>query len=400
MRDFRQQKGMSAGELGEVYGRVTHKEQQPVSARRMQQMEAENDVPADIERRRALASLLDIPPFLFGLASLEDVGMQPAGTQQVSPVSRPATQSKKSIVVDLEDYSKFLTFCWAQHYNNTAHAFVSSLHKRIRTLEAFAQEVGGPQAEQAKNLLCPYHFLTIDIARDQRHYGMAFNHVNSLIGLAQELSKEDILATALLRCGLTNYEKRNYGAAAFNLKQALPFVEQARPRLKGYGLQTAGLVLSHMATTEQEKAFALKKMDEAYTIIRGNMLEEDGSCVKVTEGWYYFVRSKALIAQGRPKDAQHLSKEAERSIGPDQPRRYIFVEINQICIYLALGYLPVATAAALHILEIAEAISSKHAVLQVAAIYKRLRTSEYKNHVDVAELGLKLGQVKARLSIV
>jgi hypothetical protein len=400
MRDFRLQKEMSAEDLGEVYGRVTQKDQQPISARRIHQMEAENDVPADIERRRALANLLDIPPFLFGLANLGDVGMQPAGIQRVPPASQPATQSKKSMMVDLEDYSTFLTFCWAQHYNTTAHAFVSGLHKRIRTLEAFAQEVSGPQAEQAKNLLCPYHFLAIDIARDQRHYGTAFNHVNSLIELAQEMDKEDVLATALLRCGLTNYEKRNYGAAAFNLKQALPLVELARPQLKGYALQTAGVVLSHMATTEREKTFALKQMDEAYAIIRGNTLEEDGSFLKLTEGWYYFYRSKALIAQERPKDAQQDLQETERSIGPDQPRRYIFVEIDQIYIYLALGYLPIATTTALHILEIAEAINSKLAMLRVADIYKALRNSDYKNHMDVAELGLKLAQAKARLGMV
>ncbi|MBV9688190.1 MAG: hypothetical protein JO202_00595, partial [Ktedonobacteraceae bacterium] len=134
-------------------------------------------------------------------------------------------------------------------------------------------------------------------------------------------------------------------------------------------------------------------------IIRGGPIEEDGSFVKLAEGWYYRARAQALIAQGRPKDAQQVLKEAERSIGPDQPRRYIYVEINQIYIYIALGYLPIAATAALHVLEIAEVINSKHAVLRIVDIYKRLRMSAYRNHVDVAELGLKLGQVKARLGI-
>jgi hypothetical protein len=141
-------------------------------------------------------------------------------------------------------------------------------------------------------------------------------------------------------------------------------------------------------------------MDEAYNIIRAGHIEEDGSFVKLVEGWYYRSRAEALLAQHRPKGAQHVLKEAERSIGPDQPRRYIYVQIKQVEIYLALGYLPIATTTALHVLEIAEVINSQHAVLRVADIYKRLRMSEYKNHVDVAELGLKLGQVKARLGIV
>jgi tetratricopeptide (TPR) repeat protein len=400
MRDFRQQKAMSAQELGEVYGRTMHTDQQPVSARRIHQMEAENDVPSDIERRRTLASLLDIPPFLFGLAALEDVRKRSAGPEPVPPAKRPAPPAKQRMVVDLEEYSTFLTFGWAQFYHNTAHTLVSGMHKRIRTLETVAREVGGIQAEQAKNLLCPYHFLLIDIARDQCHYATAFNHVNSLLELAHEMDREDVLATALLRSGATNYGKGQYAAATFNLKQVLPLAEQARPQLKGYILQTAGLAFSHMATTEQEKTFALKKLDEAYNIIRAGPIEEDGSFVKLAPGWHYRNRAEALLAQQRPKDAQHVLKEAERSIGPEQPRRYIYVEISQIYIYIALGYLPIATTTALHVLEIAEVINSKRAVLGVADIYKRLRTSEYKNHVDVAELGLKLDQVKARLGMV
>ncbi len=400
MRDFREQKAMSAQELGEVYGRATHKEHQPVSARRIHQMEAENDVPSDIERRRVLASLLDIPPFLFGLAALEDAAKQSAGSEQNPPEKRLSPPVNQRMVMDLEEYSTFLTFGWAQFYNNTAHTLVSGIQTRIRTLETVAREVGGTQAEQAKNLLCPYHFLLIDIARDQRHFFTALGHANSLIELAHEIDREDILATTLLRSGATNYEKGQYAAAAFNLKQALPLVEHARPQLKGYALQTAGLVLSRMATTEQERTFALKQLDEAYNIIRGNELEEDGSCFRLAEGWYYRQRASTLVVQQRPKDAQQVLKEAERSIGPEQPRRYIYVQISQIDIYLALGYLPIATTAALHVLEIAEAINSKQAVLRVADIYKRLRASEYGNHVDVAELRLKLDQAKARLGMV
>ncbi|MBV9690672.1 MAG: hypothetical protein JO202_13300, partial [Ktedonobacteraceae bacterium] len=275
MRDFREQKAISAKELGEVYGRATYKEHQPVSARRIHQMEAENDVPTDIERRRVLASLLDIPPFLFGLAAVEDAAKQSAGAEQGPPQKRPALPAKKSIVLDLEEYSTFLAFGWAQFYNNTAHTLVSSIHTRLRTLETVAHDAGGPQAEQAKNLLCPYHYLLIDIARDQCHYATAFNHVNSLIELAQDTGREHVLAAALFRSGATNYAKGQYSAAAFNFKQALPLIEHARPQLKGYSLQAAGLALSHTAVTEQEKTLALKQLDQAYAIIRGGPIEED-----------------------------------------------------------------------------------------------------------------------------
>src|SRR5258707_14522382 len=77
MRDFREALGMSAADLGTLYGEATQPHRLPVSARRIQQMEANNEVPVDIERRRVVAELLNIPAYLFGLAALGEVSLQP-----------------------------------------------------------------------------------------------------------------------------------------------------------------------------------------------------------------------------------------------------------------------------------------------------------------------------------
>ncbi len=388
MRDFRETMGMSAANLGMLYGEATQANRQPVSARRIQQMEANNDVPADIERRRVLAELLNIPTYLFGLAALVDVSMQP-DAQPLSP--------SKAVSLDLTEYKDYLTFGWGQHYSTTADPLLSRIRARIGNLTTFAGNTEGEQARQAKELLCIYHYLVIDIARDQRAYSAAFNHINNVVELAQDLDRNDILATVMLRSGLTNYEKGQFGAASFNINQALALVDHTPPQLKGYILQTAGLLLSTTARTEQERTFALTTMDEAYKIIRKGGLEEDESYMKLSEGWYYHTRAKALIAQNKPKDAMSFIGLAENVIGPEQARRHIYVEINQAFTYLALGYHPVAVSTAMHILEIADVIHSKHAVRRIDELYNQIQESPYYQHPDVAELRLQLYRLKAKL---
>jgi transcriptional regulator with XRE-family HTH domain len=65
VRHYRLLKKWSPAQLGEAMGKT---------ARWVQAMEKENQVPEAISRRRALATILGIPPFLLGLAPIERVG--------------------------------------------------------------------------------------------------------------------------------------------------------------------------------------------------------------------------------------------------------------------------------------------------------------------------------------
>jgi transcriptional regulator with XRE-family HTH domain len=65
MRYFRRLKGYSASYVADKLG--------DVSERWIFKMESENSVPEAISRRRAICLLLDIPPALLGLATVDDV---------------------------------------------------------------------------------------------------------------------------------------------------------------------------------------------------------------------------------------------------------------------------------------------------------------------------------------
>src|SRR5712691_11701042 len=64
IRHYRLMKKWTPAQLGEALDK---------SARWVQTMEKDNEVPELISRRRALANMLNIPPILLGLASIEHI---------------------------------------------------------------------------------------------------------------------------------------------------------------------------------------------------------------------------------------------------------------------------------------------------------------------------------------
>src|SRR5207245_2082770 len=76
IRCYRRLCNMSAETLANRYGEELAKHcgkgtEAKATARWILKMEQKNQIPTDIVRRRILARILDIPPFLLGLASLD-----------------------------------------------------------------------------------------------------------------------------------------------------------------------------------------------------------------------------------------------------------------------------------------------------------------------------------------
>src|SRR5579883_3271943 len=76
IREYRRLRNMSAETLAKRYGEALTRRfgsgaEAKITARWILKMEQKNQIPTDIVRRRILTTILDIPPFLLGLASLE-----------------------------------------------------------------------------------------------------------------------------------------------------------------------------------------------------------------------------------------------------------------------------------------------------------------------------------------
>jgi len=77
MRYFRKKARLSSKAFGELYGRAVNANGSPIAEGWIREMELENKVPVDINKRKTIARLLNIPPMLFGLAVLEDIRLEP-----------------------------------------------------------------------------------------------------------------------------------------------------------------------------------------------------------------------------------------------------------------------------------------------------------------------------------
>jgi len=73
LHDFRERANLSAKAFGQLYGKRVNDDGSPISGRRVYDMELKNSVPIDIDRRKIITELLNIPPMLFGIAALKDI---------------------------------------------------------------------------------------------------------------------------------------------------------------------------------------------------------------------------------------------------------------------------------------------------------------------------------------
>src|SRR5579864_3889226 len=97
LRYFRKKARLTAKEFGVIYGKAVNPDGSPISERQILRMELENQVPVDMNRRKLIARLLNIPPMLFGLAVLEDVTLQPHPQATGAVIATGQTELQKVV---------------------------------------------------------------------------------------------------------------------------------------------------------------------------------------------------------------------------------------------------------------------------------------------------------------
>ncbi|SRR5579875_487943 len=373
VRHYRLLKKWSPAQLGEAMGKT---------ARWVQAMEKENQVPEAISRRRALATILGIPPFLLGLAPIERVGQ----------VLDAVTAVKKTTIATttLAQYQEFLRLYWELDYSSTAQESLEDITRWIRHLRALLKATTGEQQRQIAEILCRYHQLVTWIARDQRDYPTAFTHANHALKLAQATANKELIAAALFRRGRTRLEQGDIPGAISDLDGALPHAQHARPQLKGLVLLAAGHAHAHAAHSSTEIHQVMTLLDQAGRIVRRGSLEEDESYVKLNTGRYHLDRAGALIAMHRPEDALDELNLADRGIGPDQTRRHAYINVLRAQAYAQTGEMLIAVATAEETLKVSRALKSAINVARIADIHTMLSQGKYSNAPQVARLGVML----------
>lgn len=371
VRHYRLLKKWTPTQLGEALDKT---------ARWVQAMEHDNTVPEAISRRRALASMLGIPPILLGLASFENItGLQP---KSVETFTKKTTINPES----LNQYQQSLRLYWELYYSSTAYDMIEEIINSTRLLRSLASETSGYQHNQLIHLLGRYHQLVAHVLRDQQDYSTAFTYANRAVKIAQNTEDNELIASALLRRGLINFDQGNYTNALVDLDEAVRLAKNVRAPLKGFIFQIAGHTHAHIEGSNIDSMQAMSLLDQAGNIVHRGNLEDDQSFVKFGLGWYHQERAGAFLTMKRPSDALDELDRAEKLLGPDQPRRLAQINIFRSQAYFDKSDFSIATSIAEEALEVSKAVKSEHSITQIEDIYKQLATSKYGNSPQVGRL--------------
>lgn len=382
-------KKWSAEKLAKLYGEEV--DGRPVTARWIQAMEKYNEVPTDPKRRLVLATLLGIPPFLFGLSEEFIKAQEEAAILSIL---------KREKSIDIREYRNALESYWKSYYTSTARYAISDVKQRINNLHNTVLYVSINQKGVMQRTLCDYLILMANIARDQRHYEIAIQYLNDAVILARENGHNDLRAAALYRRGYVFFDRWEILQNPRYLTYAIRDYEAARkldryvgPQLKGSILLEGGHAYAHIAYTDRERKHAINMIDEGGKIAQqGNAedIEDNEYFLKLSEYVYHNDRASAFLASGWYNTAYDELLLVKEGTNPNLQRRYAYHNILLARTFVGQKLYPIATTTVENALLIVKSIKSSVHIARIAKIYKDLKDSPYCDSAEVASLGVGL----------
>lgn len=418
MRYFRKKEKLSAKAFSEIYGKATNAGGSAVSERWILEMELENRVPIDINKRKTIARLLNIPPVLFGLAILEDI--KPGSHLQVSQMVMQQT-SLQSVIVDTSRFQNSIRALWQMHDTGNAQHVIVQIINDIRDLEHFEQQSQGDLRYHVQELLFGYHLLTTHVVRDQRQFSFSYYHANEAVRVARSMKDSDLLATALFTRGWTCLEWGLFGTiqqGVFQVQQdklsaAIHDFSKAKklfPAQDGktsmhpqlLGRLTTYMIRAQVALAvskgERVSATLLLAPDDVATIVGKETIDDLYVRVLVTgtrsgmhQAAYLTNRSTIFTTAGLAGNAlQELNtseKLTKNTYRRDETRQFTWLDILKANVYMGLGEFDIATDYAKRALLACQDIKSVTNIAIITDIHGRLVNSSYRSSGNVQDLG-------------
>lgn len=415
---FLRQSSTSVEQFGRLYGLAI--KDRPYTKARLYQMLQDKSFPADPKRRWAIAKLLQIPPVLLGLQSLDDLlpELRPTPTQAKPNATIPLDTGTQA--VDLHEYRQALKKYWSLNLTSTAMVVWQEMSQRVACLEQAFLYGSNEQRKRLPfaRLLCEYQMVLGNIARDQEWYDTAIKHFNRAYIVAKNEQIYAVQAAILAGRGSVFLDRasvyrdtlppdcaRQYVSLAVDDFRLARDIGKRDPSVgdKGYVQLSFGLALANTATDSQQLHLALNEMDAAEPFIGRELPRVDGGGIFVTldEERYHLDRAAAYlsapvkIAQ-YPKDARReLRSAVAAQISTKAQRRQAYNTILCAKSYLIEGAYEETTKKAQEALVLAKAIHSHVNLARVSAICRVLQTSDYgKSHIEVPALEIEVAKAK------
>jgi tetratricopeptide (TPR) repeat protein len=354
-------------------------------------MERNNEVPDNPKRRQILAWLLDIPPCLFGLESLE---------QTIPSLFRLEK-------VDVQEYRLTL-----EHYCQGWHS--ASLFQAVNDMKARIDHLyrAAPNSSEKREmykLLCGYLILLAGLAHSHMEFDTAIDHLNSAVNIAEEEQLYDLWAYALsgmcnlymeqgeITAGLKGYPAAQcyFAKAVQHFQAAQELEKKVQPIFRGCVLKYAGVAYAYIARDKGAFDKALEILDTASKDIGKQAEDLPIITTKLDEERYHLDKAAAYLAYPGSKASHAITARNELKQAANKSIHSLDRDASS-AILLAKSYLiegkyemaAAYTEAAIHpVLASGQTMN----MARLDAIYQQLRDDPaYGKKSDVIMLGVNL----------
>ena len=270
-----------------------------------------------MNRRRALVSLLGIPPALLGLDAAKHERRIP-GIPSATLLLSGGLTDDMLLLFEQRQEELFL-----EYYRQHGQGSVGEMNWWIPYLQDEALPLAryDQQRMWVRRIERQYYRLTTDIAREQRDYGEAILRANILVALAEEMRDTEYLVVALCIRAATFREQGPlfYNVAKADFDCALALIKQSAQEnhplaLPVVGTATAGAALVHFFTAniKDEREVAKSLMQRAEKLSQRAVGEVDTYKLKFDPGFYHGQAAMALTTWHNPATFNDHLDEATR----------------------------------------------------------------------------------------
>lgn len=423
VRYFRRRAKLSAADFGALYGQEINEDKSAISGRWIHEMEKQNRVPTDINKRSTIARLLKIPPMLLGLASLADFYLNPQPYPQAAFGTGIGQTRLQKALFDITPFQANNSTLWQLHTTSNAYGAMVQLESDIRALESYEQQTQGDLQYSVQEMLFSNHILATHIVRDQRQFREAYVHANEAVRIAKSMNDNDLLATALFSRGWTRLEwgSFSFGPSEQNVFQlqieriddsirdfqrALDLFpgkagkEHMHPQLQGILTMELKRAQALQASTRRERIpneifvtidNIAETVDKQHIEDRYTRVLMKGDRVSWNQASYMCTRATVLNAAGFPGSALRelsiLEKLTEKTYSRDETRRFAWLDILKANMYFGMGEFGPAADVTRQALLTCQDIRAKTNIAIVTDIYGRLLKTSHKASKNVEEIG-------------
>jgi hypothetical protein len=376
-----------------------------LSGESVNKMEKHNIGLDSMTRRRALVSLLGIPPALLGLDALKHERVIP----QIPSATLPYRLTDETLLMIEQRQEELFIEYYTQHGQSGVgemNWWVPYLQDHILPLAQDDQ-----QYVWVRRIERQYHQLMGNIAREQRNYGEAVLRANTLVALAEETGDTEYCIIALFMRAeiLREQGPLFHSMAQVETDHALALIKQLSqekrtppPAVVGAATLEAGLLHILTAQIKQERDVARSLLRQAESLSRRAVGEVDPYQLKFNPGFYHIKAAMGLTTWHNPVTFKAHLDEATRLTDPALQRRHLIIQIVR-----AQGELldakntsrlaqdehyAEATRLATEAFDLAKKLNSRLNRYRIQEIYNKLKKSPYGEEPTVAHLGLLLEQ--------